>query len=175
MVYAHKSAKIVDEEAVQDLSDRLEVQHWACNFYHHTASKASLKQRVSFTFVAVQVSERNAPEQALLQLATLHWHLGALEKARSLVENALQLSTISDKAARVLLGWILISQSDEDLDLSELTADTNEALQYFDTVLFDDPTHLEVPPFTIHMPNNPRAQHPVQALDLSARCKSILQ
>ncbi|KAK9829513.1 hypothetical protein WJX72_006291 [[Myrmecia] bisecta] len=122
MVQAHKSAKIVDDEAVLDLTTRLEVQ------------------------------EAIAPEQALLQLATYHWHTKSCECARGLVERALRSSLSATPATLSLLGWIILSDSSElatehrDQDSAGLAddhADVDEALGYFERALQQAPTDLE--------------------------------
>jgi len=88
MIYAHKLCKIVDEEAIQDLEDR------------------------------IQSEERNATERTLVQAATFYWLQGGyanLEKAKDMCIKVLEIQPQYPQA-QCLKGWIELALEDVDED-----------------------------------------------------------
>eukprot|EP00854_Cymbomonas_tetramitiformis_P008944 gene8944-10599_t len=88
MIYAHKQCKIVDEEAISDLEQRLEAK------------------------------EMDAQERTLVQAATFYWLQGGyicLEKAKDMVDKVLTVQP-NYPQAQCLKGWIEIALEDCDED-----------------------------------------------------------
>lgn len=56
-----------------------------------------------------QVEEGSAKVGAIVQLATLYWHTGLLERGRGLLERCLR-SHPDALDAQCVLGWIILSQ-----------------------------------------------------------------
>ncbi|KAL6760145.1 intraflagellar transport protein [Haematococcus lacustris] len=113
MVQAHESAKVVDQDAVMELSTKLEVE------------------------------ESSASDASLLHLAHLYSLSSSRERARGLVERVLRVQPDNSQALVLLGWVILAQQQDEAYAALADEGEVDEALQQFEAALELDPLDLE--------------------------------
>ncbi len=89
------------------------------------------------------MEERLAIDASALHLAAFLSHTNSHERARSLLERALQHQPALPRA-QALLGWVLVRQYQEEDEGLRDEGDLEQAMVHFNTALQQDPADLEV-------------------------------
>ncbi|GMH34337.1 hypothetical protein BSKO_02171 [Bryopsis sp. KO-2023] len=106
----------------------------------HQSAKVVDHEAIASLTSQVEMLEKTCSEQATILLSQFYWHSGSVERARMLIERVLRMSG-HDSMAQVLLGWMIISQQNDDFGL-DMEDEIEEALGHFDAVLLLEP-HIE--------------------------------
>lgn len=151
LLTAHQAAKVVDDNAVMQLSAYLEVGP-TCEGVRSAAPSSYLafllviNSTIKPSCALLQVEEGTASGAAALHLAAYLFYCHSLERARSLLEKQVEPDHSDPEVlrAQALLGFVLLEQQAQEEPELQDASELRKALQLFDNVLQHDPQDLEV-------------------------------
>lgn len=124
-------------------SSDLELAVAAAQLVGHESAKVPDHDAIIDLQTRIEVEERTASDAPCIHLASFYLYTKSKERARGLVERVLR-NQPDNVAAEVLLGWIIISQQqDDEMDMLFDEGELDEAMTHFESALEHDHNDLQ--------------------------------
>ncbi|PNW81978.1 hypothetical protein CHLRE_06g268800v5 [Chlamydomonas reinhardtii] len=131
-----------DLSSIQGNSD-LELAVAAAQLLGHESAKVPDHDAIIDLQAKLEIEERTASDQPCLHLASFYLYTKSKERARGLVERVLR-NQPDMVPAQVLLGWIIISQQqDDEYDMLFDESELDDALSHFEQAVEHDHNDLQ--------------------------------